>query len=209
MQYVLVVSKCFCDNFCFMNTAHIPLNEKELLLRLQQGDERVFNFIYDTYGPLLYVYARKLLGDIDEAKDMVQELFMSLWEKKSITDFKTSLSAYLYSSIRYMFIKKMTHQKVKMAHAEKLSFITEKHSNGTNEYVEVRDLQRQIADMIASLPPQLAQVVVMRKFEYASYQEIAEEMGLSEKTVRNLMAQALKSLRLKMGLSIVLLFLYN
>lgn len=183
------------------------LNEKDLLLRLQEGDERVFNYIYESYSPLLYVYAYKLLGDHDEAKDMVQELFISLWDKKATTDFKSSLSAYLYSSIRYMFLKKVAHQKVRTAYADNFLTFAEKQSNSTEQHLAVKDLHAQIEELIAALPPQLAQVVVMRKFEYRSYEEIANEMGLSQKTVRNLMAQALKSLRLKMGLSILLLFL--
>src|SRR5690606_33833779 len=96
-----------------------PLNdEKDLLKRLQDGDETAFKAIYHQYHPALYLYAYKLTEDEDDAADLVQELFITLWENRNRIDIKESLRAYLYRSIRHRFLNLSAHHHVRKNFAE-------------------------------------------------------------------------------------------
>jgi RNA polymerase sigma-70 factor (ECF subfamily) len=107
--------------------------DQELLVLLKQGSQAAFAEIYNRYSGLLYVYAFKLTADTDATKDITQELFISLWDNKEALELKGSLSAYLYTAIRYKFLKQVAHQKVKAGYAEKFLHTFESGINSTDK----------------------------------------------------------------------------
>ena len=190
-------------------TAISTLTDNELTDLLKSGDQAAFTEIYHRYSSLLYIYAYKLLGDTDAAKDLTQELFINLWDKRETMEFNKSVSAYLYTAVRYKFLKLVTHQKVRTAYAEQFLNLFEEAINSTEAYITEKDLIMQVEKLIADLPPKMARAFTLSRLKHKSNQDIAEELDISEKTVKNLLSQANKHLKPKMGSLALLLFLLN
>jgi len=183
------------------------LSDVELTALLKEGDKAAFNEIYSRYNALLYVYAFRITnGEENDAKDMVQELFISLWEKRETVVFSSSLSSYLYTAVRYKFLKLVAHRKVRTEYAEDFLNVMQEGIAATDLYILDKELMAEVEQHVNALPEKMARIFRMSRFEFKSTEEIAAEMNLSEKTVRNLMSSAVKTLRLKVGLSLIVVF---
>jgi len=185
--------------------AYKERTDTQLVDLLKSGDHAAFTEIYKRFSGLLYSYAFKLTGDTDTAKDLVQELFISLWDKREKTELLTSLSSYLYSAVRYKFLKLIAHQKIKSAYAERFLNILEQGSWAIDHYITDKELAAEVEKLVSSLPKKQARIFALSRLEYRSHEEIAQEMELSEKTVKNIMSQAVKNLRLKIGTFLMLI----
>jgi RNA polymerase sigma factor (sigma-70 family) len=147
-------------------TAISTLTDNELTDLLKSGDQAAFTEIYHRYSSLLYIYAYKLLGDTDAAKDLTQELFINLWDKRETMEFNKSVSAYLYTAVRYKFLKLVTHQKVRTAYAEQFLNLFEEAINSTEAYITEKDLIMQVEKLIADLPPKMARAFTLSRLKH-------------------------------------------
>jgi RNA polymerase sigma-70 factor (family 1) len=186
-------------------SALLPLTDVELLALLRAGDRNAFTAIYERYNGLLYTFAYKLTADREAAKDIVQELFISLWNKREETELTGALNSYLYSAVRYRFLKQVAHEKARTKYAEE--FLLSMETATSQETVTEQELILKVEELLSHLPPKMARILAMNKLQHLSNKEIAEEMQLSEKTVKNLKTQAIRHLRLKLGILQVLVFL--
>lgn len=180
------------------------ISDEQLLSLLKEGDKRAFSRIYGRYYPLLYVYAYKLTGDEPVAKDIVQEVFVSLWEKQSEVDFSYSMSAYLYSAVRYQFLKQVRHSKVRKDYIEGFAAYLEEGCAATENYIREKELLHRIEELAKKLPGKMGKVFLLNRFENHSNTEIAAQLHISEKTAKNLLSMAIKNLRPMM--EVMLLF---
>jgi len=183
--------------------------DQELVALLRQGEHAAFTEIYSRYSALLYVYAFKLTADTDTTKDITQELFISLWDNKEVLELKTSLSAYLYTAVRYKFLKQVAHQKVKAGYTGKFLHTFESGINSTEDYIEERDLIKTVERLVSVLPPKMARAFILSKLEFKTHEEIARELNISEKTVKNLLSEGVKQIRPKMGLALLSVLLLS
>lgn len=171
------------------------ISDKQLFSLLKGGDKRAFSQIYDRYHPLLYTFAYKLTGDEPVSKDIVQEVFVSLWEKQSEVDFSSSMSAYLYSAVRYQFLKQVRHSKVRKDYIEGFAAYLEEGCTVTEDYIREKELLHRIEELAKKLPGKMGKVFLLNRFENHSNLEIAEQLHISEKTAKNLLSMAIKNLR--------------
>lgn len=183
------------------------LTDTDLLALVKQGDQAAFTQIYERYSSLLYAYAYKLTAGTDAARDLLQEVFTALWDNRETTQINTSLNAYLYTAIRFQFLKTIAHQKIKTAYAERFVAEMEEGEDLQELAATEAELVARVEALLAQLSPKMARVLRMSRLEQVSNADIADEMGLSEKTVKNLKTQAIKSLRMKIGLLTVLVYL--
>lgn len=183
-------------------------DEKDLLLRLRDGDEQAFNSLYHHYQPGLLLYAFKLTDNEDDAADLVQELFISLWNKRAQLTFNTSFRSYLYRAVRHRFLNLNEHHKARNEFHAGLAHYLTKLDHSTEHYIAETELFAHIDLLLAKMPTNMAQVFQLRN-ENLSEKEIAKRLNLSEKTVRNLMSEASKNIRnkLKYLTALFLLFL--
>ncbi len=179
--------------------AYNTLNDIELTDLLRNGDHVAYTEIYKRYWALLFRNARKMLHDDEEATDVVQEVFTLLWEKASYFHLETSLSAYLYAAVRNKIINIINRQKLKVNYLSSLSSFLEIGSSITDETIRNRELAEQIEKEIALLPPKMRQVFELSRKAHLSYKQIAEEIDISEGTVKKQVHNAIKILRLKLG----------
>src|SRR5882757_9356864 len=103
-----------------MKTAYSKLTDQQLAALLSKGDQVAYTQIFEKYKTVLYKHAYRLLNDQEEANDIIQDLFFTLWQKRESIVFKISISSYLYSSVRNRIFDHITHQKVAAKYMESI-----------------------------------------------------------------------------------------
>lgn len=174
------------------------LSDNELIKLLQSGDRDSFNQIYRRYGSLLYIYALKLTDNKDDADDIVQEVFISLLTKETL-DIKKTLSAYLYSAVRYKIFDLFAHKKVKSGYAESLQQFIDNGEYITDNYIREKELAGLVEKEIGLLPVKMRQIFESSRKANLSQKQIAEKFNISEKTVKKQINNSIKILKLKLG----------
>lgn len=170
-------------------------SDQELVLSLKKGNRAAFAEIYERYWSLLLRHAIGMLKDEDKAQDVVQDIFQMLWEKHPTLNIHTSLSSFLYTSIRYKILDQLKHLKIADRFLSTLQNEIESAVNSTDDVLAERELAKKIEDGIKNLPPKMRRVFELsRTYEY-SYREIAEELKLSDNTIKRQISNALKILR--------------
>jgi RNA polymerase sigma-70 factor (family 1) len=182
----------------------------ELINGLHNSNEQAFESLFRMYYDRLCNYANTIVKDTDEAEEMVQQTFLIVWENRENLAIHTSVKSYLYRAVHNSCLNKLKHNKVRQKHDEHYKLQTENvFENGAQELLG-NELEKQINDAINTLPPQCKTVFVLSRFENLTYAEIAEQLGISIKTVDKHMVKALKIMRshLKDYLPILILLLF-
>ncbi|POY37876.1 RNA polymerase subunit sigma-70 [Solitalea longa] len=136
----------------------VSIPDSELLQIFKDGDRRAYEQIYKRYWGILYVYARKILSDEDDAQDIVQEVFTNLWYKGSELTISTSLSSYLYTSVRYKFFDLLDHRKLRTNYKEYLQQFIEDGEYITDNHLREREFAAVIEKEVARLPAKMREI---------------------------------------------------
>jgi RNA polymerase sigma-70 factor (ECF subfamily) len=179
------------------NNQIVDLNNEQLIPLLLSGDEATFEGVYKHFIRPLHVYAISILRDEDTAKGMVQNVFLKLWERRERLQFSGSIKAYLYGAVYNECLNNLRHQKVKVDHQQHVLYMTKDNAEESTG-MELLDLKEKLQQAMNDLPEKCRTVFQLSRFEDLKYQEIADELGISIKTVENQMGKALKTLRLKL-----------
>lgn len=158
-----------------------------------------FAEIYNRYWALLYKHAYRLIKDQDLAQDVVQEVFVNLWDKINTIDLQFSISSYLYTAVRNKVLNLIQRDKVKNNYIESFANFVACSEAITDYRLRERLLKEKIEKEVAALPSKMRQVFEMSRIQNMSHKQIAEELNLSDKTVKKQMSNAIKILRLKLG----------
>jgi RNA polymerase sigma-70 factor (family 1) len=183
------------------------LSDFELAAFLKQGDPLAFTEVYDRYWSVLYLHARRMLRDDQEAQDIVQELFAEVWRRAPEISYNVKLSSYLYKSIRNRVFDYIEHKKVVDDYQRSLIEFIATDSASSDELVRERELALIIEQEIAALPPKMREVFELSRKQHLSYREIGEQLGISEHTVKRQVSNALGILRTKLGVSSIIVFM--
>jgi RNA polymerase sigma-70 factor (family 1) len=154
--------------------------------------------LYKRYVVLLTNVAAKKVQSIETAKELVQDVFMSLYLRRDHLHTITSLKSYLFTALKnkiFSYYRKEYSQKRKNNGYHKLQIVT---SNLNDEY-EAKELQLQLQEKIQELPPQCKTVFLMSREEQLSHKEIAERLHISPHTVDKHIQKALRILRASFG----------
>lgn len=173
------------------------LTDNELLCLIQSGDKYAFEEVYERFNGLLYIYACKLVTDREDARDIVQEIFIYLWGNPNIK-IKSQLSAYLYTAVRYKVFDWIDKNKSKSNYLLSLEHFAGQGNCITDDYIREKEFASIIEREVSLLPAKMRQVFEMSRRQHLSQKEIAEILHLSDKTVKKQMSNALKVLRLKL-----------
>ncbi|HNW56377.1 MAG TPA: RNA polymerase sigma-70 factor [Bacteroidales bacterium] len=173
-------------------------SDLELITGLHDGNEIVFETVFKNYYERLCNYANTYINNMIEAEEMVQGTFLILWEKHEMIDIHTSLKSYLYRSVHNNCINHVKHLQVRRNHYDEyLHYADIEYEQVSNDLIG-KELEQKINSVIESLPPQCKAVFKLSRLENLTYNEIAEKMGLSVKTIENHMIKALKTLRVEL-----------
>lgn len=173
---------------------HQP-EEKELFEKVKNDDVKAFEALFHHYYGFLCAYAFKYTNNHHAAEEIVQDLFVEIWEKRAQLTIRTSLKSYLFQSVRNRCLNLFQHQKTRTTFAEK--FRSEFNPVSDEEFVEI-NLADKIEKAIDSLPEKRREVFRLSREEGLKYREIAQKLNLSIKTVETHMALAIAALRDKL-----------
>jgi len=175
------------------------LSDAELTDLLRSGDHAAFTQIYERYYGILYAHALKFLHDEDEVSDLLSELFIKVWTKRSELSFAPTLSAYLYRSVKNRVINSFENSRVRQAYLDSLQAYINAGSHITEETVRVNELAAQIEAEVARLPEKMREVFELSRKAQLSHKEIAAQLQISDKTVKKQINNAIRELRLKIN----------
>jgi RNA polymerase sigma-70 factor (ECF subfamily) len=160
--------------------------------RIQSGDTGVFEILFQKYHASLCLLSKRYTKDMASARDIVQALFIHLWEKRASIIIEVSLRAYLYRAVRFNSIRYLENDRKIGIRTEEMPEMT--HDPEFFDNIEYIELQRVILDTIESLPEQCRKVFTLSRNENLKYTEIAEVLQISVKTVESHISKALKIL---------------
>jgi len=170
----------------------------ELIEKMSSGNEIAFRMLFDRYYTPLSVYADKILNDMDAAIDIVQSLFVNIYENR--TEIKVNnVRSFLYQSVQNRCLNELKHRKVITNYSAHVTNFSTEETNETSELIEVSELEARLANAINQLPDQCRKIFEMSRFDGISNSDIAEQLNISKRTVETQISKALKFLREKLG----------
>jgi RNA polymerase sigma-70 factor (ECF subfamily) len=173
--------------------------EDQLATRIKVGDEQAFELLFRKYFIRLCGFANKFLNDPDEAKEIVQEVFIKIWEGRENINPEDSLKSYLFKIAQNLSINKLRRKKVESRYTEIYKLVyCERYEFSVQESLLARELEENIAISIEKLPKGCRKVFELSRIEGLKYKEIADTLHISVKTVEVQMSKALRMLRIEL-----------
>ncbi|MDY0904679.1 RNA polymerase sigma-70 factor [Pedobacter sp. CFBP9032] len=188
------------------NTNASKSSDQELSISLGAGSRTAFAEIYERYWSLLLSHAIKMLKDEEKAQDAVQDVFQMLWEKSPTLNIHTSLSSFLYTSLRYRILDKLKRDKIEDRFLTTLQTEIESGVSSTDDAMAEKEFARKIEEGLNMLPPKMRTVFELSRMNDYSYREISKELNLSENTVKKQISNSLKILRKSIQKGYLLIF---
>ncbi|MBL7709147.1 MAG: sigma-70 family RNA polymerase sigma factor [Chitinophagaceae bacterium] len=173
---------------------HAVLDDQQLLAALQRGDDTAFDQLFRDYFIPLSYFAQELTGDTLAAEDIVQDCFVSLWNRRNTLPGIVSFKSYLYTSVRYQCMKYVKKRK----REEAITLETAPAASADASLV-LAETARTILALLGSLTPTLQQVIRLYYIEGKSYREIAQLLQIDPESVRKQKFRALGQLRKVLG----------
>lgn len=157
------------------------------------GTRDTFRKVFDSCYEDLCRYASTIVKDPDIAEDIVQSIFMKLWEMRESVDINTSVRSYLFRSVYNQCLNHLEHKAVRTRYDKAAVLETGRDEQQPGVFPE--ELEENIRRAVDSLPPQCRSIFIMSRYEEMKYSEIAEKLGISVNTIQNQVCKALKLLR--------------
>ena len=170
------------------------VNDAELVLLLETGDEHAFQEIYDRYWHKLYRMAVGKVGSQENAKELVQDVFLDLWFRRSEVHID-ELDRYLFSAVKYSVLNFIRKEIVRKQYELSVFAKTPETDRNTEDTLAFHELQQAIMTGMEQLPAKVQQIFRLNRIEYRSASEISELLKMPERTVEYHIAQALRLMR--------------
>ncbi|MES2456132.1 MAG: RNA polymerase sigma-70 factor [Bacteroidota bacterium] len=169
----------------------------ELVELLRSGNRNAFTEIYNRYWNKLFTAAANKLEDFQAAEDIVQQLFITIWDRREVLQINSSLEAYLSVAVKYRVLKALARQfrEKHLSDEATEAVLAEIPDNSTQQWLEFEELRARLSILIDALPEKCQTVYRMSRDQGLSQKQIAEKLEVSEKTVEWHISNALKALR--------------
>jgi RNA polymerase sigma-70 factor (ECF subfamily) len=192
----------------------VEYSDSTAITLIKQGSQKAFERLFKDYFKSLHAYAYTFLKDDEQAEEVVQNVFCRVWEKRDQLKTDGSIKAYLYRAVHNESLNYLKHQKVRAGFGVYYADEMEQNAGGdepASKKLMAAELQRHIEKAMSELPEQCRIIFQLSRFEQLKYQQIADQMGLSIKTIENQMGKALRVMRQKLAefLPIILLLLID
>lgn len=174
------------------------INNQLITSQLKKGDEQAYTYLVDNFHHKLCVYANSLLNDSSLAEDIVQNVFIKIWERRQDLKENLSIQSFLYKSVHNEFIDHYRKRKYIIAleekHINSLDKIT--HENNNNSIEETHEMVKR---EVQQLPFKYKHTFILSKKEGLTNIEISEYLGISIKTVEGRITKAFSIIRNKIN----------
>lgn len=157
-------------------------------------DGNVLEGYFRQYFEVLHRYACTIVKDSDEAKDVVQNVFLQLWQRKNDISIQQSVRSYLYTATHNTSLNSLRSSKTRAAHQQGAVAQTG-YTGNMQEEIDSREIRKEILAALDHLPDKCRMIFYKNRFEEKTYAEIAAELDISVKTVEAQMGKALRILR--------------
>ncbi|MGN6495079.1 MAG: RNA polymerase sigma factor [Agriterribacter sp.] len=189
-----------------MNSSENSLADALLLQQIELGSEQAFNLLFETYWEKVYSDAYKRLKDSDDAKDVVQDIFTSIWTNRQSLNIQ-NLSAYLHIAVRNRAIKILAKKKPVHPFFSKLDSVPEKTFLADADLLW-KELFKAYEALLQTLPPKRQIIFKMRYQEGLSTKDIAAQLGIKRKTIQNQLGKAVDALKVSLPRLFILGFAF-
>ena len=166
--------------------------ENSIIARLTAGNHAAMDYLFDNYYNSLCNHALRLVKDATAAEDVVQEVMMTIWKKRTQINIESSLKAYLYRSVTN---RSLNHLRDKRNQVEEIEDKYLDVSADVEEKIYYNETQQIIMNEVNKLSPRCRQIFIMNRIDQMKYKEIAAELEISVKTVEHHIAKGLHILR--------------
>ncbi|RIH63577.1 RNA polymerase sigma-70 factor [Mariniphaga sediminis] len=180
--------------------------EKDLILRLKNGDQTAFELLFHFYYPGLVMYASQFTANLSDAEEIVQDFFVRFWEKHNQVLPCDSLKNYFFSSVKYGSLDFLKHQEIERKYVDEIVELSKHHLAYDTDLYVVSELQERLKQGIDLLPEKCREVFMMSRIQGLKNEEIAAELNISKRTVETQISKALKVLREELKDYVGLLF---
>jgi RNA polymerase sigma-70 factor (ECF subfamily) len=183
-------------------------NELFLYQEMKRGKEYAFDYFFNYYYPGLCVYAQKVISlPEQEARDLVQDVFVKFWNDREKSDIRFSIRSYLFASVKNRCLDRLRKRDGHIKTEELTSY--QDAGDETFETYILTELEALFHSSLAKLPERCREVFELSRFQGLKNREIAEKLSISEKTVENQITKALTILKIELKDYLPLLFLFD
>jgi len=187
------------------------ISEKTLLSALKNDDVKAFDQLFADYGKRLYHFAYGYLKSREDAEGLVQEVFLKIWKNRDNLNPDLSFKAYLFKIAYHFILEFFEKSNRQRAYQHRLLEEAIEFTDETDERLNYQMLLEKVESLIQKLPSRQKEILLKRKKEGIPVKEIAEQLGISSKTVENHLTEAIKNLKNGLGkedISVLLLFFF-
>jgi RNA polymerase sigma-70 factor (ECF subfamily) len=164
------------------------------------NDQQAFTLLYRKYWKDLFLATARALRDHEAAADIVQDVFLSLWNRRQELTIEGSLAAYLKTSVRYKAIHHIEKNIVRRDYAALVAELAASYSPASAELqLQLKEVQFIIHETVAKMPPKMQEAYRLSREEHLSHKEIADKMGTTTETTKKHIQHALQQIRLALG----------
>lgn len=168
--------------------------DKKVVELLRAGNVEAFEKVFFSFADRIYYFSYRYLRNQYDAEEVVQEVFVKLWENKENLNEELSLSGYIFTIARNTIFNQNRKKVNEQAYQEYVRTFLDNISSKTEDDLIYSDIKEIVDKVIEDLPPQRKLVYKMSREKGLSYKEIAQELDLSERTVEAHIRLALKTL---------------
>lgn len=169
-------------------------SDADLLSLLETGDEHAFQEIYDRYWHRLYKMAAIKVGCQENAKEIVQDVFLNLWQRRNEVHID-ELDRYLFTAVKYGALKSIRKEIVRRQYEESVIKTAPGLSQDTENTLAFAELSDAIAHAMTQLPEKIREIFRLNRMQHLSAREISERLNMPERTVEYHITQALQLMR--------------
>ena len=184
------------------------MTDEQIMQKILEKDPEAFNEVYNKLYRKLFLFANSLIANTEEARDIVTESFIKLWSQENYFSNMSHLQVYFYTVIKNACIDYLRRDKLKAKIENRL--VKEEHitENVIEKKYQEAELVQILYDRINQLPDRMQQVFKLTYLDGFSRTEVAQMLNLSENTIRNTNAAAMKALRLTLGVEQVMILIF-
>ncbi|QJB30572.1 RNA polymerase sigma-70 factor [Chitinophaga oryzae] len=175
------------------------LSDEALLEQFRQGSAAAFEELYKRFWGVLYLQAYRILIHEEDAQDIVQEVFTTLWTKGRSIELSGSLAAYLYVATRNRVLNMLASKRTYRHHLSSLKQSLSAADNNSLQYITEKEITVRMEREINALPTKMREVFELSRKSALTHKEIAHQLQLSQETVKKQISNAIRTLRHKMA----------
>lgn len=179
---------------------YLVLTDLQLIDHLKKDDENAFSEIYSRYADSLADFATSKLFDVEDARDIIHDVFVKLWQQRAQLKIDRDLKAYLFKLTRDRIVDKVRKNITRREYAAMLDSLAVGYEITIEQKIAAKEIAKSIETSLDELSPRVKEIYLLSREENLSIIEIADKLQLSEQTVKNQLSTALKHLRASLAM---------